>query len=587
MLFHGESKGQTGFYVAPNTNLFVHKDSICIFNNAYNYGNIGSKPGAVISFVGTYWYNDSLASLPDENSYLTNANMPLSFNGQGGLFWFAIPAQYQQQAQLIAGGYLSGQSKGPSFPNMQIHNPLDVFLAGGTDTRVRNVLTLDSGKFWLNGHELIIGNATGPGIINGYNQNKYIVTGDGVTGNFLHRSKIDSTNPKIIFPIGASANYYTPVAITYKGTAQEFKIRPFNQIFYNAMSGSQGDSSFIALTWNIGKENNENAETDLFVQHPLALEGAKFSLYRDSSYVTKYDFISNAWDTVPPSGVISPGTLTTGLLQNNTFENSRSFTIPLNTNEYISKSVALASKVAAAMSVTKLADAVMPQSNGTFNIDYRIILSNIGQGNINNISITDNLNNVFPLPMLFTVLSVSATGSLIINSQFSGLASTGDTALLLPSSNLNFKKTETIYLSINVDPKNINGQFYNTVYANAKSSLTSTIVSQTSSSVPVTINQLKLHIPGGFSPNKDGVNDKFVIANAADYNLTVEMFNIYGNKVYTSKGYYNNDWDGTCNQPGTLFNSVLPNGTYYYIIGATLKQTNVTTNLIGFITLKR
>jgi gliding motility-associated-like protein/uncharacterized repeat protein (TIGR01451 family) len=567
--------------------MFVHGDSISIFKNTYNYGNLGSKSGSVVNFLGSYWHNDSLATFPDENSYVNNSNIPSTFTGKGGQFCFEMPGQNQQQAQLISGGYLYGQSKGPSFPNIKISNPSGVFLAGETSTRIRNLLYLDTGKVWLNGHELIVGNAADPGTISGYNQNKYIVTGGGVTGNFLHRSNIDITHPAVIFPIGASSYYYTPVALTYKGTAQEFKIRPFNQLFSNAVSGTQSDNSFVGVTWNVGKENNENAETELFVQHPLELEGANFTLARNSSYITRYDFIRNVWDTVPPSGVISPGTLTNSILQTNSFENSRYFISPLNTNEYISKTVAQPINVTAKMSIVKLADAVIPLANGTYNINYRIIVTNKGQGNIDNISVTDNLNKAFPSPMSFSVLSVLSTGTLIINSKFSGLANTGDTSLLLPSSHLNYQNSETIYLSINVNPNNLNGQFYNSAYGKGKSTLNGNALQQESSSVPVTINYLKLHVPGGFSPNKDGVNDKFVITNSLEYKLTVQMFNIYGNKVYDSKGFYNNDWDGTCNQNGTFYNNVLPNGTYYYIIDATYKQTDVTTKLIGFITLKR
>ena len=92
-----------------------------------------------------------------------------------------------------------------------------------------------------------------------------------------------------------------------------------------------------------------------------------------------------------------------------------------------------------------------------------------------------------------------------------------------------------------------------------------------------------LHVPTGFSPNSDGINDTWRIARLQIYpNNIVKVFNRWGEKVYEKKGYYN-EWDGT-----NMFNSFssnnipflstldaspkntvgnkLPEGTYYYII---------------------
>jgi len=67
-------------------------------------------------------------------------------------------------------------------------------------------------------------------------------------------------------------------------------------------------------------------------------------------------------------------------------------------------------------------------------------------------------------------------------------------------------------------------------------------------------------IPNAFSPNGDGNHDKWVFANSALYkNLTVNVFDRNGNKVYENK-QYDNSWNGTMN------GSPLPIGTYYYVI---------------------
>jgi gliding motility-associated-like protein len=71
----------------------------------------------------------------------------------------------------------------------------------------------------------------------------------------------------------------------------------------------------------------------------------------------------------------------------------------------------------------------------------------------------------------------------------------------------------------------------------------------------------QLRIPNAFSPNGDGINDKWVIPYIEDYpNLRMQVFNRYGQPVFTSSGYAK-PWDG--NGPG---GQPLPAGTYYYII---------------------
>jgi gliding motility-associated-like protein len=67
-------------------------------------------------------------------------------------------------------------------------------------------------------------------------------------------------------------------------------------------------------------------------------------------------------------------------------------------------------------------------------------------------------------------------------------------------------------------------------------------------------------IPSAFSPNGDGINDVWNIKYLESYpGSTVEIFDRYGQLVFKSNGY-SKAWDGTSN------GSVLPVGTYYYII---------------------
>ena len=67
-------------------------------------------------------------------------------------------------------------------------------------------------------------------------------------------------------------------------------------------------------------------------------------------------------------------------------------------------------------------------------------------------------------------------------------------------------------------------------------------------------------IPNTFTPNGDGINDKWDIQNLNNYqNCVVRVFDRYGGEVYSSKGQYN-AWDGTIN------GRRCPVGTYYYLI---------------------
>lgn len=67
-------------------------------------------------------------------------------------------------------------------------------------------------------------------------------------------------------------------------------------------------------------------------------------------------------------------------------------------------------------------------------------------------------------------------------------------------------------------------------------------------------------IPNAFSPNGDGINDTWKIQYLESYpGATIDVFNRYGQKVFSSLGYQT-QWDGNYN------GSPLPVGVYYYII---------------------
>lgn len=84
-------------------------------------------------------------------------------------------------------------------------------------------------------------------------------------------------------------------------------------------------------------------------------------------------------------------------------------------------------------------------------------------------------------------------------------------------------------------------------------------------------------VPNAFTPNNDGVNDKWQIKYLETYlNCTVDIYNRYGERLYSSVGY-TTAWDGT-------YNGVqLPAGTYYYIINPKNGRKKIT----GSVTIIR
>jgi gliding motility-associated-like protein len=97
--------------------------------------------------------------------------------------------------------------------------------------------------------------------------------------------------------------------------------------------------------------------------------------------------------------------------------------------------------------------------------------------------------------------------------------------------------------------------------------------------VKVTVVQSCVKVRNAFSPNGDGINDKWLVYDQnfclSTNGVKVNVFNRYGSKVYEQKGYVNN-WDGTYK------GKPLPDGTYFAVIEIEFfdgKQQTVRTDL--------
>jgi gliding motility-associated-like protein len=94
----------------------------------------------------------------------------------------------------------------------------------------------------------------------------------------------------------------------------------------------------------------------------------------------------------------------------------------------------------------------------------------------------------------------------------------------------------------------------------------------------VTVTVLKTpQIPNAFTPNGDGINDRWEIKNLEQYEgATINVFNRYGQRVYSSIGY-SLPWEGRIN------GGDLPSGVYYYIINPKHGRVQVS----GYVTIIR
>jgi len=81
-----------------------------------------------------------------------------------------------------------------------------------------------------------------------------------------------------------------------------------------------------------------------------------------------------------------------------------------------------------------------------------------------------------------------------------------------------------------------------------------------SDNVLVTVTPYCIKAMNAFTPNGDGVNDKWLVTNGGcTKEIKVAVYNRYGNVIYTNSNY-SNDWDGTYK------GKPVADGTYYYSV---------------------
>jgi VCBS repeat len=233
-------------------------------------------------------------------------------------------------------------------------------------------------------------------------------------------------------------------------------------------------------------------------------------------------------------------------------------------------------------------------SDGSFIWKYTISLTNLQNVRVDNIQAEDDLARVFTHGESFKVTGITASGNLKANGLYDGLNST---STLLSGSYLSPLSKDSIVIEVQVYSHNYIGNVYNQVLFEGFSSGTGQIrdalsddpsnkeSSQGSPRATITfVPEVELHIPEGFSPNKDMYNDTFEIVHSGNVALGIEVFNRWGSRVYRSTDYHD-DWDGK--GADNLLGKDLPEGTYYYIVTSTNKKTSEVKKITGSLTLRR
>jgi len=233
------------------------------------------------------------------------------------------------------------------------------------------------------------------------------------------------------------------------------------------------------------------------------------------------------------------------------------------------------------------------QADGSFIMGFKFLASNLRSELLDSVKIKDDLTKVFPITTEYSLLDINASGRLRANPLFNGNT---QQELLADGSQLPGLQKDSVTVLLKVVPNGFSGQLNNTAIQTAKSPFGTFNVTSNDPTVgngaivrnptKFIIPTVDIFIPSGFSPNRDGVNDKFVITRPFNTTINLQLFNRWGNAVYLSPDY-KNDWDGRGNQPNNILGEELPDGTYYYIVTATNRSNGTIRKFAAFITLKR
>jgi len=242
--------------------------------------------------------------------------------------------------------------------------------------------------------------------------------------------------------------------------------------------------------------------------------------------------------------------------------------------------------------VKKHATTAVIQSDGTFKFEYTIFVRNTRPEALTGLVITEDLAKVFGSNMIFVVEAVTASGSLQRNLGYDGQGNVNVTSSL---SSVPGYASDSIQLFIKLQPKGYEGYVSNIATVDAmgkwgkvyRESIDTTVssgrVTGNGLAAKVWIPKINLIIAGGFSPNNDGVDDKFIILRPWGTKVSLRIFNRWGQIVYQNANYQN-EWDGR--GVGNMLGKLLPSGTYFYSVDS-FETSGKSQRFSGSVTMVR
>ena len=225
------------------------------------------------------------------------------------------------------------------------------------------------------------------------------------------------------------------------------------------------------------------------------------------------------------------------------------------------------------LDITKQVTGIKMNPDGSYLINFVIKAQNKTNNKIDSVLIKDDLNTTFKTNKGFDIASITVSGGLVKNNNFNGYTNID---LVTNASVLAANKIDSVNLTLLINSADINGKYENiasiianTIYGKLVLVSNDPVLNPNNylNRVPTAfvIPKMDVIVPGGFSPNNDGIDDTWIIKRPFGTKITVHVFNRWGNKVYENENY-NNDWRGK--GVSNFLGEELPEGTYFYAVEA-------------------
>ncbi len=117
------------------------------------------------------------------------------------------------------------------------------------------------------------------------------------------------------------------------------------------------------------------------------------------------------------------------------------------------------------MGVSETAITPLLKTDGSYNITYNILVQNYGAINLKTIQLVNSLSTTFTSPLTYTIVGLTATGTLAVNAGYNGTTNTN--LLNAAASTLTVGSSATVALTVNVAPHGTYGVFNNTTSGTA------------------------------------------------------------------------------------------------------------------------